>query len=211
MARRVLILVCFAAVAVAFLLPRFTTRSTPAMKPADRNNLVEIGVAARLYAQTYGAYPHAVQTDSLGLVEAERSSLLSLSLLVRENLIKFPEVFISPASTMSAAEPDLQDREALAAFELQRYECNYGWSKFPRSPDDAEVWPLAATAYIDIESHAIEDPELDPAQCFDDGIHVLYSDGEVRWVPLDDIKTLAEVVRCVQVSELLESYVAGQE
>ncbi len=175
----------------------------------DLNNLRGIGQAAVLYAQNHRFFPHYGDGSNgiAGENDAE-GSLLSLSLLVRERLIDNPALFVPDASNMIAAEsPDWENKEELAEFTLEPYNCAYGWSKRARKPGGRSDLPLASTAYIEFESDAdIEGDGTDASQCFPDGINVLYLDGRVAWCSLTNEDALLRVVERVVVSEGLESY-----
>ncbi len=206
-----LVVIAIIGVLAGLLMPVISRAQGSAQKAADLNNLKQIGTAANLYAQSNRRYPH--YGDGSNGIAGENDwegALISLSLFVREKLIDNCEVFISPASTMDPAEnPDWENKEELAEFTLDRWNCSYGWSRRVTKPGKRSTYPLSCTAYIDVELDAdIEGGDaVDPNQCFDDGINVLYVDGHVDWVSLsnnDELQTVIE--RCV-VSEVLESYV----
>ncbi len=206
-----LVVIAIIGVLAGLLMPVISRAQGSAQKAADLNNLKQIGTAAMLYARDNRRFPH--YGDGSNGIAGENDwdgALVSVSLLVREKFIDNTEVFISPASTMDPAEqPDWENKDELAEFTLVRWNCSYGWSKRVMKPGKRSTFPLSATAYIDVELDAdIEGGDaVDPNQCFDDGINVLYVDGHVDWVPLSDNDELSTVVERLVISENLEAFV----
>lgn len=213
-----LVVIAIIGVLAGLLMPVISNAMVNANKAADLNNLAQIGKAAMLYAQNYKSkcFPH--YGDGSNGIKGDNDqdgALICLSLLVREKHLTDTEMFLSPAGVMVKAEPpNFDDKDELKEWTLAAYNTNYGWRKkyYSMGGGSAVSKPLSCTAYVSVDSESeIEGGEdVNPYQCFSDGVNVLYTDSHVSWVSLTNEEGKAElekVIKEVVVSEGLESYV----
>lgn len=205
-----LVVIAIIGVLAGLLMPVISGAMVSAKKAEDLNNLKQIGAAAAMYAQQKpNRFPHVGdRTNGIAGDNGWPEALECLSLLVRKEFVDNLATFRSPVSRMEVQDaPDWDDKASLESFLLRRENCSYGWTKKMRKPGDRSSYPLSSTAYVDVDEEAEAEGGVDPYQCFRDGINVLYLDGRVAWVGLDDQQEMENVVKWLVVSDGLERYV----
>lgn len=174
-----LVVIAIIGILATILVPTITRARSKAQRSACLSNLREIGKACQMYMDDFRFFPFDGDIEG-GETEAQ-SEAACFQLLIQQNYIDDPAVFVCPASTDFGSEMTAS-AQASFTFGSER-NWSYGYRKELTTANERSTSPISCDKRVG-----------DNAQTNHlDGVQVLYFGNNVEWLPLSQDDQISDV------------------